>query len=329
MIITGIIAEFNPFHNGHAYLLQEARRRTGADFLVVVMSGDFVQRGEPAIINKYTRTHMALSCGADMVLELPIAASTGSAEFFAHGAVSLLNALGCVSFLCFGSECGDIELLKHTAQLLNNEPAAYRAALHRFLASGMAFPAARQKALEISFPGTDYAALLQAPNNILGISYLQALSRLCSDIQPVTISRIGNGYHDAQLQGVYPSATALRSLLGTTRSGNRSDYDPAHLSDSLRQTVPDSARILLLETLKHQPPVLAADFSEMLHYRLLTADTWTDFVSCYDVPEDLSRRIFGLRYAFSDMTSFVSQVKTRNYTEATVRRALLHISTLR
>ena len=118
MIVTALIAEYNPFHNGHAYHIREARRLTGADFLLVLMSGDFVQRGEPAVIGKSARAEMAIRCGADLVLELPACYACGSAEYFAGGAVALLNALGCVDYLCFGSECGNLDILQTAAQIL-------------------------------------------------------------------------------------------------------------------------------------------------------------------------------------------------------------------
>ena len=133
MIVTALIAEYNPFHNGHAYHIREARRLTGADFLLVLMSGDFVQRGEPAVIGKSARAEMAIRCGADLVLELPACYACGSAEYFAGGAVALLNALGCVDYLCFGSECGNLDILQTAAQILSAEPDAFRQKLQTLL----------------------------------------------------------------------------------------------------------------------------------------------------------------------------------------------------
>ena len=148
MKIAGIIAEYNPFHNGHLYQIEQTRKITNADYIIVVLSGDFVQRGVPAIIDKYTRTQMALENGADLVLELPVVYSTGSAEFFAMGAVSLLDKLGCVDFLCFGSEWGQLKPLSLIASLLLEEPEAYRTHLQHYLKAGCSYPKARSLALQ-------------------------------------------------------------------------------------------------------------------------------------------------------------------------------------
>ena len=148
MKTVGIIAEYNPFHKGHAYQLQKAKELSGADYAVIVMSGDFVQRGYPAIVDKYVRAEMALRAGADLVIELPVSYAVGSAEAFAQGAVSVLEALGCVDFLCFGSESGDLDTLLSYAWLFEEEPPAYRAFLQDFLRQGFSFPAARSRAAE-------------------------------------------------------------------------------------------------------------------------------------------------------------------------------------
>ena len=147
MKIAGIIAEYNPFHNGHKYHIEQTRKITGADFIIVVMSGNFTQRGTPAIMDKYSRARMALENGADMVLELPSCYACGSAEYFADGAIALLDKLGCVDYVCFGSECGDIELLRPIAEILATEPENYSEMLRAELKSGATFPRARNRAL--------------------------------------------------------------------------------------------------------------------------------------------------------------------------------------
>ena len=167
MKVTGIIAEYNPFHQGHAYHLARARELTGADRLLVVMGGNFMQRGEPAIVDKYARAEMALKNGADLVLELPAAAATGSAEYFAEGAVELLDASGVVDALCFGSELGKLAPLEKAAALLLEEPEEYRQLLREELKRGKNFPEAREIALSAFFPERE---LLSAPNNILAES---------------------------------------------------------------------------------------------------------------------------------------------------------------
>ena len=228
MNILGIIAEFNPLHTGHAYLIQHLRRETGAAFCVVAMSGDYVQRGEPAFFSKYLRTKAALLCGADLVLELPLSVSTGSAEYFAMGAVSLLDRLRCITHLGFGSESGDIRTFRLAGELLLAESEKFQSILRDNLKTGMSFPKARYEALSAVFdndhacpPGaplsdnlsilsghipaedpfssenySDILPLLESPNNILGTEYMKALCSLHSPIIPVTTRRIGAGYHE-------------------------------------------------------------------------------------------------------------------------------------
>ena len=155
MKVVGLVTEYNPFHNGHKYHIEEAKRVAGADYTVAVMSGNFVQRGTPAVIDKYSRAEMALKNGVDLVLELPVCYATGSAEFFAHGAISLLDKLGIVDYLCFGSECGDIELIQTAAEFLNNTPDSFENILSSSLKKGLTYPAARLKALEHSLSQSD------------------------------------------------------------------------------------------------------------------------------------------------------------------------------
>lgn len=217
MRTIGIVAEYNPFHNGHLYQLQASRRKAGADCAVVVMSGNYTQRGEPAIVDKWARAEIALRSGADLVIELPAPYAMGSAEYFAFGAVKLLDSLGAVDMICFGSEAGSIENLKAAAAILADEPENYKTYLKEYLSNGLSFPAARQKALSSycrSICGKDdISGLLKSPNNILGIEYLKALRRLKSNIVPMTIQRIGNDYNQAELTGKMSSATSIRKTI--------------------------------------------------------------------------------------------------------------------
>ena len=169
MKIVGLITEYNPFHNGHLYHIKEAKRITKADAAIVVMSGDYVQRGVPAIMPKRLRAEMALKCGASAVFELPVCYATGSAEYFALGAVSLLESLGAVDCICFGSECNDLDALSNVADILGREPRDYRTLLKNNLKKGSSFPAARQSAVLEYTENPAYASLLNDPNNILGI----------------------------------------------------------------------------------------------------------------------------------------------------------------
>ena len=247
MKTAGIIAEYNPFHRGHEYQIQYTREKLGADYVIVAMSGDYVQRGTPALISKHLRAEMALRCGADLVLEMPVSVSTASAEAFAMGGVSLLDSLGVVDILCFGSESGEITALKELAEVLVEEPEDYRILLKSFLSQGLSFPAARSQALTEyfknprNFTGDDFdgvltpllnqvTRILNTPNNILGIEYCKALLRLNSKIQPVTIRREGMGYHDTFADS--GSLTETPSVSGTNTTGSSLSGTPDSFSPS-------------------------------------------------------------------------------------------------
>ncbi len=206
MKVTGIIAEYNPFHKGHEYQIKKARELTDADYVIVVMSGDFTQRGAPALLDKYTRARMALACGADLVLELPVRYACASAEFFAGGAVSILDGLGVVDYLCFGSESGDTEKIAASAHALLSaeKDDEYRRRIRQNQKEGLSYPAARAKALNLS-DETD-AQYWTLPNNILGIEYCKALTLSQSKIRPLTILRQGSAYHERK-----PAAPACRA----------------------------------------------------------------------------------------------------------------------
>ncbi len=321
MKTIAVIAEFNPFHNGHAWFLAEARRRAQADALVVIMSGDYVQRGEPAVFDKFTRAETALLCGADLVLELPVSCAAAGAGYFAQGAVRLLDALGCADELWFGSECGDIQPFEETAALLADESPTYAAALQDSLSGGLSFPAARAAALSLT-TGRDPGDLLSAPNNILGLEYCVALARAKSSIRPRTIGRRGSGYHDTFLTEGLSSATAIRKLLLYLRE-NGSQTGPAGIKDLLRGQMPDACLPAVIRALESSLPVCADDFSEMLHYQLLreTAESLTGYL---DLSEDLAARIIRLLPKYRSFTQFAALLKSRNATRTQINRALLH-----
>jgi len=200
--VAGIVAEYNPMHSGHIYHLQKTREICEADFVVVVMSGNFTQRGEPAVYDKWLRAAAAVKNGVDLVLELPFAYACNSAGYFATGAVNILDGLGCVTHLSFGSESGEVQPLLDLAKFLAKEPKDYKEALKRNLDKGISFPKAREAALSETFGNAD---ALKLPNNILGIEYLKALVQLKSTIKPVTVTRKGQGHHE--------SASEIRSTI--------------------------------------------------------------------------------------------------------------------
>ena len=312
--ITGIIAEYNPFHKGHAYQIEQARLLTGCDFLVVVMSGDYVQRGAPAVFDKYTRTRMALACGADLVLELPVACSCASAEFFASGAVSLLDGLGCVDFLCFGSESGNLQSLMEPARILAKESPVFQEALRRGLSLGLSFPAARKEAFRACASNPD---ILDLPNNILGIEYLKALLQRESIIKPVTIKREGQGYHDTLLDSGFASASGIRRFL-------KQEEAPLSALPALKESLPDPVMEVLTDTLAHTLPVWEEDFSMLLRYELLRQSA-SDLTRYADISPDLGRRLKNCADKFSSFSEFVALVKTKDVTYTRITRALFHI----
>ena len=199
MKTIGIVAEYNPFHNGHKYQIEQTKKQLGADNVVVVMSGNFVQRGGVAWTDKYLRAKMAIDCGADLVFELPVVFSCASAETFALGSVALLDSLGFVDEICFGSEEGNLEILEKISSILNSND--YIKELEIYLKKGISFPVAREEYLKQHMPQYRdiLPTLLKQPNNILGIEYIKALKRIGSHIKPVTIKRIDNGYHSTSL----------------------------------------------------------------------------------------------------------------------------------
>lgn len=314
MKICGIIAEYNPLHNGHLYHLQEAKRISEADYTVIVMSGNFVQRGTPAVMDKFVRARAALTCGADLVIELPSLYAACSAEYFAAGAISVLEHLGAVTHLCFGSECGEITWFKKVAQILAKEPAPYRETLQKYLKQGASYPIARTAALKMIMNEPDESMdRLNSPNNILGIEYLKSMIRQNSAIIPFTIKRQGADYHDTQLNGSLSSATALRRAM---QHGND--------LTQLKEQIPEAAFPILMDYLQQEPALYANDFSALLHYKLLS-ECNRGFSAYADVSQELSDRICNHIYQFTDFDSFCSLLKTKELTYTRISRCLLHI----
>lgn len=343
MNVTGIIAEYNPFHNGHLYQLKLAKEKTNADFLVVAMSGDFMQRGIPGILNKWERAQMALLCGADLVLELPVLFSAASAEIFAAGGVSLLDRTGVVTGLCFGAETNDVDAFFALAGFLTKEPEIYKKELKAQLRTGKNFPSARNTALltcmaDSSPDGSsfsdlqrddNFSGLLSSPNNILGLEYIKCLLRRNSAIKPYIVTRRGNGYNDTDLSGTFSSATAIRTAL--SRLGN-----PVQNSDtmacstlpgipaSIKSAVPDLTCPVLEDAARSNRLLFTDDFSSILHYKLLS-EKEKGFSSYLDVTEDFSNKIVNSLPSFCSYTDFATHLKTKELTHTRVNRALLHI----
>ena len=213
MNITGIITEYNPFHNGHKFHLEEAKKQTNCDGVICIMSGNFVQRGGPAIVDKWQRTEMALNNGVDLIIELPTFYAVSSAEFFAKGAVSILNSLGVVDNIFFGSECGDSKKLLEIAKVLVSEDSDFQNLLKRNLSLGLTFAKSREKSLIEYLNDEDINNIVTSSNNILGIEYIKAILKLGSSINPVTLRREGSNYNDKEISTSFSSATSIREVL--------------------------------------------------------------------------------------------------------------------
>ena len=274
--VLGIIAEYNPFHNGHLYQIQKAKEQTNADYVVAVMSGNFVQRGNTSIVNKWAKAEMALQNGVDLVIELPVLYATSSAENFADGAVKLLDSLKIVDFLSFGSETPNIQALDHLADILYNEPKEYKALLSIELDKGLSFPKARENALMIYLNDQkNVKTILSSPNNILAIEYLKALKRINSKIKPYTIGRFEADYNSRQFNGNIASSTAIRNIV----KNNGFNFLP--------RLMPQSSLAILVQNIKKGhivPDISALEREIILTLRRMTINEIKDLP---DVSEGL------------------------------------------
>lgn len=332
MKVVGIIAEYNPFHRGHEYQIRYVRETLGADYVIVAMSGDFVQRGAPALMEKYLRRRW-------LFLAVPILSWSFPSRFplpcggLAAGGVSLLDGLGCVDELCFGSECGDTEILMETARILVAEPPVYRDFLQKNLRDGMSFPLARSRALtsyvaksaisDVSsgdghfiFP-EQMDSILSSPNNILGIEYCKALLRQNSSIRPHALLRKGSGYHDADLSDVsgdfFPSASGIRELLSAKKDAM--DFS---------RFIPAAAFPVFSSALKKGCWLSETTLDLPLHYKLLleTEETLRQYP---DLSDALIRRILKYRNQYESFSQFADLLKTRDVTRSAICRGLVRI----
>ncbi|WP_052296466.1 nucleotidyltransferase family protein [Candidatus Epulonipiscium viviparus] len=308
MHITAIIAEYNPFHNGHLYQTVQIKQKLKSDYIISIISGNFTQRGLPTIIDKFARTKMALKAGVDMVIELPTINATASAEFFARGAISILDKTRIVNALCFGAETPDIEKLKNISSLLVEEPTVYKKLLNTFLSLGLSYPVARAKAICEYFNDTQLGEFISKPNNILGIEYLKALQYYFSPILPFPIQREVTNYKDEEIYSNLASASAVRNALAENEL------------EKLETAMPkECLKILIAE--KH-PDI--GKLRDILYYKLLTTSV-ADIAATWDVPSNLVNSIYNLINKKLEYTDFVTELTSKTYSKATVYRSLLRI----
>ena len=321
MKVTGIIAEYNPFHKGHEYHINQSKIQTGADYTVIAMSGNFLQRGEAACVDKFKRVKMALSHGADLVLELPVSFATASAPDFARGGTKVLQEAG-ITHLSFGSEAGNLKHLQYLADFFTHEPEDFKGILTQKLKSGMSYPKARALAFGeylngySAFSSEDIHSLceiLDNPNNILAIAYLRSLKENKSPIQPLTIARSGGGYHELSLEKGFASATAIRSLL-----------EKGWLPEELQEHLPTASFSLLKDHLVRCPMVDNNRFSSQLYYKLVTSDPeeWKNYAG---ISPQLADRMKKNLSSFTTFTDFTKTLKRKNDSYTAISRGLIHL----
>ena len=311
--VLGIIAEYNPFHNGHLYHIAKSKQETGAQYVIAVISGNFVQRGNTSIINKWTKARMALLNGADLVIELPTIYSISSAENFAEGAIKILNSLGVVDTLSFGMEANDISTLNNIANVLYTEPKEYVTMLSHELSKGNSYPKARENALLLYLNDIKrYANVLSGSNNILGIEYLKALRKTKSTITPVGIKREKVLYNDKYIVDEFASATAIRKMLMTKE-----------LND-ISKVMPRNSYLLLGEELKKGHYVIdIARFEKEIIYTLRKMSV-QDIAKLPDVSEGLENSLKNAADSCNTLKDFINIVKTKRFTQTRIQRILLY-----
>lgn len=306
MKIIGIVAEYNPFHNGHLYQIHQTKAALKPDGVVAIMSGNFVQRGQPAFYNKWLRTEAAIASGVNLVLELPTYYATSSAETFAHGAIHLLNQTGIVTHLSFGSESDDLDTFKRIADTLSHEPPLYKEALKEALSHGHSFPKAREYAIKSSMGISED---LNKPNAILAIEYLKSLQRCNATIEPFVVKRMGSGYHDRELNTTLASATAIRTAYKTCQS-----------FETLRDFMPEPSW-----TIYQNAGESAAQehlYTHLLLYKLRTLNAQT-LGSYRDYSEGIENRVLSAAKTATDFSQLISEIKSKRYAETRVNRLLL------
>ena len=311
--VLGIIAEYNPFHNGHLYHIKQSIQQSSADYIICVVSGNFVQRGNTAIIDKWTKAKMALANGADLVIELPTIYSTSSAENFAEGAIKTLESLGIVDDISFGMETSDISNLNNIANILYQEPKEYITMLNHELKKGISFPKARENAIMMYLNDIKrYANILSGANNILGIEYLKAMKKLKSTLKPIGIQREKIFYHDEFIVDDFASATAIRKMIV-----NRQFND-------IMKVMPRSSYVLLAQELQNGHYVLdLSKFQAEILYKLRTM-TLQEIKDLPDVSEGLENSIKSAADSCNNIIDLVNIIKSKRYTQTRIQRILIY-----
>ena len=314
--VLGIVAEYNPFHNGHLHHLIQSKKITNFDYSIAVMSGNFTQRGDVSIVDKWIKTQMAIENGVDLVIELPTLYALSSAENFASGAVKILNSLGIVDYISFGSECDNISILDDIANVLAYEPSEYKTLLSHELSRGVSFPKARERALMMYLNDVRrFANVLSTPNNILGIEYLKALKRQKSNIQPITMKRKDSGYNDSiiPVDSRFTSGSAIRNICQST-------FDIS----LLQKFMPEHSYNLLEDSIKNGNVVKSLSaFDKIIIYSLRKMTT-DEIANLPDVAEGLEFAIKSAANKCNSVSELLSIINTKRYTQTRLQRILLY-----
>ena len=311
--VVGIIAEYNPFHNGHLYHLLQAKDLAQADYVVAVISGNFTQRGDTSIVDKWTKAYMAICGGCDLVLELPTVYSVSSAENFASGAVKILDSLKIVDSIAFGAEASDLATLNNIANVLYTEPRGYTNILTHELQKGISFPSARENAILMYLNDIKrYANILNSPNNILAIEYLKALKTQKSNMNPIMVKRSKVYYNDDRIVDDFASATAIRKLI------KRREYE------DLRKVVPRSTYKILSRQIRDGNIVLGLENFEKEIIYTLRKMSIREIANLPDVSEGLENLIKNSADNCNDMSKLIANIKSKRYTQTRIQRILLY-----
>ncbi|WP_078681590.1 MULTISPECIES: nucleotidyltransferase [Clostridium] len=316
MKITSIIAEYNPLHNGHIYHINKTKEITSSDAIVCIMSGNYVQRGIPALVDKWSRTKAALESGIDLVIELPALYALSSAEFFAFGAISLLDSLNIIDSICFGSEIGNIDYILEISNILNNETEAFKKSLKYYLNKGFTYPAARSKALynyildkNIYFENNLHE-ILNSSNNILAIEYCKSLIKLNSNIKPYTIKREGSSYNSTKLSKIFSSATSIRRYIKNNNNFNELKNHIPDASFNMLNLYKNSGVQFVFEDLMF-------DFIKYKHF-----NSEHEIENLPDVSEGLHNRISKALKSAKNFDDLIENIKTKRYTYTRINRIL-------
>ena len=319
MKVAGLITEYNPFHLGHKYHLEKTKETAKATHTIAVMSSSFVQRGEPALVDKWTRAKMAVDNGVDLVLELPFVFSVQTAELFALGALKILDAINVVDCISFGSEIGEIEPLYKAAQILNEEPEEFKIILKNRLSLGMPYSASRGYALQNYIEKMEkdsnlsYEALLKESNNILGIEYIKALIKLKSNIVPHTIKRFGDKYNDQKIQSQIASATGIRNIL----------FENQH--EKAKSYMPEISYSYLMEFYEKYKMFNSIEEYRDIYQYLFRTKSREELKKLMDMENGLENRILEKGLKFYELERIIEEIRTKRYAATRIKRILIHL----